>query len=152
MRRLQITPSDANTQSIVLGIVLGTSLGFTADLFKRSIDDFRKKSQIRSVAKTLLAHDALSIFRTMELYRRALADPNLPEDIKKGGLPPGLDLHYWEFLSSDKEFILLASEEPFSGYYRRMWDFEKLNKFRVEGESEMHDEQYKNKPPPVINI
>lgn len=147
---LRISSSDS--QQIVLGIILGTSLGFISDIFKRGFDDFRQKNKIRKVAITLLAQDALTIFRTMQLYKSFLETKNIPDDVKKGNLPPELDLHYWKHLSSDKDFILLASEEPFNTYYRKMWDFEKLNSFKKEAEKQIMDERFKDKPKPMAMI
>jgi hypothetical protein len=143
----KLNVSEAETKQVVLGIVLGTSLGFISEILKRSWDDFQKKSQVRKVAKTLLAQDALSIYRTMELYKRFLADKNVPKEINKDSLlPPVPEMEYWKRLSTDKDFILLAGEVPFDGWYEEMFDFEKLARFEEEAKAQIKDEAFKEKP------
>ncbi len=138
---------EAQSQQIVLGIVLGTSLGFISEILRKSWDEFQKKSQIRRVAETLLAQDALSIYRTMESYKNFLAAPNLPKEINKDSLlPPEPEMEYWKTLSTDKDFILLAGEAPFDDLYQEMFNFEKLVKFKQEAEAQVRDESMKIKP------
>ena len=139
--------AEVQAQQIVLGIVLGTSLGFISEILKKSWDDFQKKNQVRTVAKTLLAQDALSIYQTMELYKRFMADKNVPKNINKDSfLPPGPEMEYWKRLSTDKDFILLAGESPFDRWYKEMFSFEKLNKFNEEAKVQAKDEIMKDKP------
>lgn len=145
LKQLNIT--EVQAQQVVLGIVLGTSLGFISEILKRSWDDFQKKNQIRKVAKTLLAQDALSIYQTMELYKRFLADKNVPKEINKDSfLPPAPEMEYWKRLSTDKDFILLAGETPFDVWYKEMFNFEKLNRFSEEAKAQIKDETLKEKP------
>lgn len=145
LKKLDITGAQA--QQVVLGIVLGTSLGFISEILKRSWDDFQKKNQIRKVAKTLLAQDALSIYQTMELYKRFMVAKNIPQEIKRESLlPPVPEMEYWERLSTDKDFILLAWETPFDAWYKQMFSFEKLNRFAEEAKIQIKDGTMKEKP------
>ncbi len=145
LKKLSIIEIQA--QQIVLGIVLGTSLGFISEILKKSWDDFQKKNQIRKVAQTLLAQDALSIYQTMELYKRFMDDKNVPVEINKDiFLPPAPEMEYWKKLSNDKDFILLAGEAPFDGWYKEMFDFEKLSRFSEEAEVQIKDQTMKEKP------
>jgi hypothetical protein len=139
--------AEVQAQQIVLGIVLGTSLGFISEILKKSWDDFQKKSQIRKVAKTLLAQDALSIYQTMELYKGFMDDKNVPKDINKDSfLPPVPEMEYWKRLSTDKDFILLAGEAPFDEWYKEMFSFEKLCRFAEEAMVQAKDQTLKEKP------
>lgn len=145
LKKLNI--AEVQTQQIVLGIVLGTSLGFISEILKRSWDDFQKKNQIRNVAKTLLAQDALSIYQTMELYKGFLADQNVPKEMNKDSfLPPVPEMEYWKRLSTDKDFVLLAGEPPFDEWYKEMFSFEKLSRFAGEAMVQAKDETMKYKP------
>lgn len=145
LKKLNVTGTQA--QQVVLGIVLGTSLGFISEILKRSWDDFQKKNQIRKVAKTLLAQDALSIYQTMELYKRFLADNNVPKEINKDSLlPPAPEMEYWKRLSTDRDFILLAGEVPFDEWYKEMFNFEKLSRFAEEARVQIRDTSIKEKP------
>lgn len=138
---------EVQAQQVVLGIVLGTSLGFISEILKKSWDDFQKKNQIRKVAKTLLAQDALSIYQTMELYKGFMDDKNVPKDINKDSfLPPVPEMEYWKRLSTDKDFILLAGEPPFDKWYKEMFSFEKLCRFAEEAEVQAKDQTLKEKP------
>ena len=145
LKKLNIV--EVQTQQIVLGIVLGTSLGFISEILRKSWDDFQKKNQVRKVAKTLLAQDALSIYQTMELYKSFMDAKNVPKDINKDRfLPPAPEMGYWKRLSADKDYILLAGESPFDKWYKQMFSFEKLCRFAEEAEVQAKDQMLKEKP------
>lgn len=145
LKKLNIV--EVQAQQIVLGIVLGTSLGFISEILKKSWDEYQKKNQIRKVAKTLLAQDALSIYKTMEFYKSFMNDKNVPKDINKDSLlPPVPEMEYWKRLSTDKDFILLAGEPPFDKWYKEMFSFEKLCRFAEEAEVQAKDQSLKEKP------
>jgi hypothetical protein len=103
-----------------IGIMLGVLLGFTADITKRSWDDFQQLRRIKKAARTLLRLDAQEIARTLEIYRRAQRQmPNLA--------PLGLPLHNWERLQTDNSFLVLAAEKEFERAFAEFWEFEKIN-------------------------
>lgn len=58
--------SDPETIKVALGVMLGVALGFVADILKRSLDEFQKRSNLRRTALALLKTDAENIFRSME--------------------------------------------------------------------------------------
>lgn len=148
---LGITANES--QQIVLGIILGTSLGFIADILKKSIDGFKQENRVKETARTLLAQDALSIYTTMEMIKRATE--NAPAEIKesiKNSMPPKLELHYWKYLTSERDFILLASEEPFASWYKSMFSWEKLNEMLDEAFEEIKDPNFKDKFKPRAGI
>jgi len=127
-----INKSGEQNFNIIFGIALGVTLGFLADIFKKSLDDFQDKRRMKKISLKLLKCDAERIYKTMWLYDSACKAENTPEDFKKAikeQIPPALDLKYWGRLSQNNAFLLLGSEEPFSKIFEEMWDMEKINEF-----------------------
>ena len=118
--------NNQETSHIVLGIMLGVILGFTADLIKRGLDDLSKLHKMRKISRRLLEEDAEDIYLLLWLYERAQKSNQISEDVKKQ-LPPMIDFKYWNLLKQDKEFLLLAVTEPFNKIFNYMWGFEKTN-------------------------
>ncbi len=112
---------------VVLGVMLGVILGFTADLSKRRLDDLLKKQKLRKVSRKLLEEDAKGIYRTIWIYDRMTKNGKIPKELK-GGIPPELNLRYWKNLKKSSEFLMLGAEEPFDKIFEKMWNFEQINK------------------------
>lgn len=111
---------------IVLAVMLGVLLGFTADLTKRGVDDLSNKHKIRKVAKRLLEEDARGIYRSVWLWDKLQKDSNIPANLK-GSVPPKLDLQYWDIMRKNSEFLMLAADAPFDDIFKAMLEFEKIN-------------------------
>ena len=120
---------DINNQEIsnvVLGVMLGVVLGFSADLIKRGLDDLTKMQKLKKISLRLLEQDADSAYRGIYIWGLFQKADNIPiED--KASIPPEIDLKYWNFLKRDKEFLMLGASEPFNKIFNIMWDFEKTN-------------------------
>ena len=110
--------NNQETSHIVLGIMLGVILGFTADLIKRGLDDLSKLHKMRKISLRLLEEDAEDIYRIVWLWE---SSP------KSDYTPPEFDLKYWNLLKQDKEFLMLGVNEPFNEIFKMMWNFEKIN-------------------------
>ena len=111
---------------VVLGVMIGVVLGFTADLSKRSLDDLLKKQKLRKVSFRLLEQDAKGIYRTIWVYDSMMKNEKIPKEFK-GRIPPELRLRYWEKLKESTEFLVLGTEEPFNRIFEQMWNFEEIN-------------------------
>lgn len=111
---------------VVLGMMLGVILGFTADLSKRGLDDLLKKQKLRKVSLKLLEEDAKGIYLTIWLYDGMMKDEKIPKEAK-GQIPPELNLKYWKNLKESNEFLMLGAEEPFDKIFEEMWNFEQIN-------------------------
>jgi hypothetical protein len=150
----KIGVSSGETREVVLGIILGTSLGFIVELIKRGLDSIRDEDKKHRAARALIAQDALNIYRTMELYKKLIHDPSVPKDFKDG-MPPELDLKYWSHISINPDFILLAGEDKFSSYFEEMFDFEKVNEFIQEAKhhrDSKNEERFKQAFPLALAI
>jgi len=117
---------DTQTFQIVIGIVLGVVLGFTADILKRSFNEYQCKMRLRKSSLKLLKNDAKGVYRTFWQYENMQKSKNLPFNAQSC-LPPKLDLKYWSFLKKDKDFLLLASKSPFDQIFESIWELEKIN-------------------------
>ena len=118
--------NNQETSQIVIGVMLGVVLGFSADLIKRGFDDLTKTQRLRKISLKLLEQDADSTYRGIYLWGLFQKADNIPiED--KAHIPPEIDLKYWNFLKQDKEFLMLGANEPFNEIFNIMWDFEKIN-------------------------
>lgn len=117
---------DAQTFQIVIGIVLGVVLGFTADITKRSFDEYQCKMRLRKSSLKLLENDAKGVYRTFWQYENMQKSKNLPFNAQSC-LPPKLDLKYWSLLKNEKDFLLLASKPPFDKIFESIWELEKIN-------------------------
>jgi len=117
---------DTQTFQIVIGIVLGVVLGFTADIAKRSFDEYQCKMRLRKSSLKLLKNDAKGVYRTFWLYENMQKSKNLPFNAKSY-LPLKLDLKYWSFLKNEKDFLILASKPPFDQLFESIWELEKIN-------------------------
>ncbi len=120
---------DINNQEIsyiVLGVMLGVILGFTAELIKRGLDNLTKMQRLKKISLRLLEEDAEDIYLLLWLWEWAQKSNKIPEDVNKQ-LPPMIDFKYWNFLKQDKEFLLLGVNEPFNTIFNNMWNFEKIN-------------------------
>lgn len=120
---------DINNQEIsyiVLGVMLGVILGFTADLMKRGFDNLAETQRLRKIYLKLLEQDAESIYRNVYLWDLFQKQDNIAKK-DKAHIPPEIDLKYWNLLKQDKEFLMLAANEPFNEIFYIMWDFEKIN-------------------------
>jgi len=112
--------NNQETSYIILGIMLGVILGFTADLIKKILDDLSKLYKMRKISLRLLEEDAEDIYLIVSAWYR--------ESSKKlGSKPPEFDLKYWNLLKKDKEFLMLGVNEPFNEIFKMMWNFEKIN-------------------------
>jgi hypothetical protein len=116
------------TSNVVLGVMLGVVLGFSADLIKRGLDDFTKTQKLKKVSLRLLGEDAEGIYRLHWLWEwaRKYKSSQISEDIKKQ-IPPMINLNYWDILKHDKEFLLLGTDNPFNEIFKSMWNFESIN-------------------------
>lgn len=121
---------DKEKYNVVFGIALGVALGFTADIFKRTIDDVQNNNAWRKTALSLLRQDAIGIYHTLWLYDRMLKHPETPDHIKQG-LPPPLEMKYWQRLKQNTTFLLLGSQKPFDEIFRDLWEFEKINSAEI---------------------
>jgi hypothetical protein len=120
---------DINNQEIsnvVLGVMLGVILGFSADLIKRGIDDLTKTQRLKKISLKLLEQDAENIYGEIYLWDSFQKAGNIPMEAK-AHIPPEIDLKYWNLLKRDKEFLMLGSNEPFNEIFNTMWNFEKIN-------------------------
>ena len=120
---------DINNQEIsyiVLGVMLGVILGFTADLIKRGFDDLSKTQRLKKISLKLLEQDAESIYRGIHLWSLFQKASDIPMEAK-ASIPAEINLKYWNFLKQDKEFLMLGANEPFNKIFYIMWDFEKIN-------------------------
>ncbi|MBU4268452.1 MAG: hypothetical protein KJ808_06350 [Acidobacteria bacterium] len=117
---------DKQTFQVVIGIVLGVVLGFTADIMKRSFDEYHYKMRLRKSSLKLLKDDAKGVYRTFWQYKNMQNAKNLPFNAQSI-LPPKLDLRYWSFLKKEKDFLLLASKPPFDQIFELIWDLEIIN-------------------------
>jgi len=120
---------DINNQEIsnvVLGVMLGVILGFSADLIKRGIDDLTKTRRLSKISLKLLEQDAENIYKEIYLWSLFQKADNIPMEAK-AHIPAEIDLKYWNFLKQDKEFLMLGANEPFNKIFHIMWDFEKIN-------------------------
>ena len=114
------------TSNVILGVMLGIALGFSADLIKRGLDDFTKTRKLKKISLRLLAEDAEGIYRLHWLWEWARKSNRIPEDVKKR-IPPMINLNYWDILKHDKEFLLLGVDNPFNEIFKCMWNFESIN-------------------------
>ena len=116
------------TSNVVLGVMLGVVLGFSADLIKRGLDDFTKTQKLKKISLRLLGEDAEGIYRLHWLWEwaRKYKSSQISEDIKKQ-IPPMINLNYWDILKHDKEFLLLGTDNPFNEIFKSMWNFESIN-------------------------
>ena len=116
------------TSNVVLGVMLGVVLGFSADLIKRGLDDFTKTQKLKKVSLRLLGEDAEGIYRLHWLWEwaRKYKSSQISEDIKKQ-IPPMINLNYWDIIKHDKEFLLLGTDNPFNEIFKSMWNFESIN-------------------------
>ena len=114
------------TSNVVLGVMLGVALGFSADLIKRGLDDFTKTQKLKKISLRLLGEDAEGIYRLLWLWEWARKTKQIPEELKKQ-VPPMISLNYWDILKHDKEFLLLGVDNPFNEIFKCMWDFESIN-------------------------
>ena len=113
------------TSNVVLGVMLGVVLGFSADLIKRGFDDLAKMRRFKKISLRLLEEDAEDIYRLLWLYEWAQKSNQISKVIKKQ-TPPMINLNYWNILKRDKEFLLLGIDEPFNDIFNYMWTFEKI--------------------------
>ena len=116
------------TSNVILGVMLGITLGFSADLIKRGLDDFTKTQKLKKISLRLLGEDAEGIYRLHWLWEwaRKHKSSQISEDIKKQ-IPPMINLNYWDILKHDKEFLLLGTDNPFNEIFKSMWNFESIN-------------------------
>jgi hypothetical protein len=117
---------DKQTFQVVIGIVLGVVLGFTADIMKRSFDEYQCRMKLRNSSLKLLKNDAQGVYRTFWQYENMRKSPNLLFNAQSI-IPPKLDLKYWSFLKKEKDFLLLASKPPFDQIFESIWELEKIN-------------------------
>jgi hypothetical protein len=117
---------DTQSFQVVIGIILGVVLGFTADIMKRSFDEYQCKMKLRKSSLKLLKNDAHGVYRTFWQYENMQKSINLPFNAESI-IPPKLDLKYWSFLKKEKDFLLLASKPPFDQIFEAMWELEKIN-------------------------
>lgn len=110
--------NNQETSQIVIGVMLGVALGFSADLIKRGFDDLTKLQKMRRISLRLLEEDAEDIYRIVWLWN---SSP------KSDSMPPEFDLKYWNILKKDKEFLMLGVDKPFNKIFKMMWNFEKIN-------------------------
>jgi len=85
---------DINNQEIsnvVLGVMLGVILGFSADLIKRGIDDLTKTQRLKKISLKLLEQDAENIYRNICLWDLFQKQDNIPKE-DKVHIPPEIDL------------------------------------------------------------
>ena len=126
---------DPEAIKVVLGIMLGVSLGFIADIIKRSLDDYSKKEILRKTALALLKDDAEKVYRSMQSIKEMRANvAAAPKDIQEAimrQLPPELELRYWKRLNQENDFLLLGSTEPFKTIFSELWEIEKINEQRA---------------------
>ena len=115
-----ININNQETSHIVLAIMLGVILGFTADLIKRGLDDLNKLQKMRKISLRLLEEDAEDIYRIVSVWHW---ESSKKLDYK----PPEFDLKYWNLLKQDKEFLMLGVDEPFNEIFKMMWNFEKID-------------------------
>ncbi|MBI4620522.1 MAG: hypothetical protein HY739_10215 [Desulfobacterales bacterium] len=121
-----IDVKNQETSRLVLGVMLGIILGFSADLTKRGLDDLLKKQKFRKISLKLLEEDAKSIYRIIWSYDRMMKSPNTPPELK-GHIPAELKLKYWANLKENNEFLMLGVEDPFNKIFEEMWNFEQIN-------------------------
>jgi len=114
------------TSNVVLGVMLGVVLGFSADLIKRGFDDLAKMRRFKKISLRLLEEDAEDIYRLLWLYEWTQKSNQISKVIKKQ-IPPMINLNYWNVLKRDKEFLLLGVDEPLNDIFKYMWTFEKIN-------------------------
>jgi len=114
--------NNQETSHIVIGIMLGVILGFTADLIKRGLDDLNKLQKMRKISFRLLEEDAEDIYRIVWLWSW-----NWKFSHKSDLVQPEFNLKYWNLLKQDKEFLMLGVNEPFNEIFKMMWNFEKIN-------------------------
>ncbi len=116
------------TLNVILAVMLGITLGFSADLIKRGLDDFTKTQKLKKISLRLLGEDAEGIYRLHWLWEwaRKYKSSQISEDIKKQ-IPPMINLNYWDILKHDKEFLLLGTDNPFNEIFKNMWNFESIN-------------------------
>ena len=116
------------TSNVILAVMLGITLGFSADLIKRGLDDFTKTQKLKKISLRLLGEDAEGIYRLHWLWEwaRKYKSSQISEDIKKQ-IPPMINLNYWDILKHDKEFLLLGTDNPFNEIFKSMWNFESIN-------------------------
>ena len=116
------------TLNVILAVMLGITLGFSADLVKRGLDDFTKTQKLKKISLRLLGEDAEGIYRLHWLWEwaRKYKSSQISEDIKKQ-IPPMINLNYWDILKHDKEFLLLGTDNPFNEIFKSMWNFESIN-------------------------
>jgi hypothetical protein len=120
---------DINNQEIshiVLAVMLGVILGFSADFIKQGFNDLTKMQKLRKMSLRLLEEDVEDIYLLLWLYEWAQKSNQISEAVEKQ-LPPMIDFKYWNLLKQDKEFLLLAVTEPFNKIFNYMWGFEKTN-------------------------
>lgn len=132
--------------NVVLGISLGVLLGFLADISKRTFDDISKKETFRKSVLRLLEQDAKSVYTLFENFKgmiESAGQPNTPEGIEHA-IPPNIEMRYWDKFSQRDDFLLLATEDPFSKIFRRFWEFEKLNKLIHDAQNVENETQKKN--------
>jgi hypothetical protein len=113
--------------STVLGVMLGVTLGFGADILKRSLDDYNKKRDLRIASLNLLSEDAKTIYCMMWTYDVLLSNQDDLSKLLKQGVPPPFKLNYWSVFKGDKDFLLLAADEPFNSIFRQMRYFEDIS-------------------------
>ncbi|MCK4309765.1 MAG: hypothetical protein KAW42_07295 [Candidatus Atribacteria bacterium] len=123
-RFIDITNQEIS--NVVLGVMLGVILGFSADLIKRGFDDLTKMQRFKKISLRLLEEDAEDIYRLLWLWEWSHKSNQIPEDVKKQ-TPPMIILNYWNILKQDKEFLLLGVNNPFNEIFKYMWNFEKIN-------------------------
>ena len=134
-----ININNQETSYIILGIMLGVILGFTADLIKKGLDDLSKLYKMRKISLRLLEEDAEDIYLIVRRWLSSLTS-------KSGYTPPEFSLKYWNLLKQDKEFLLLGVNEPFNKIFKMMWYFEKIN-YQFKLEKNEGRKTYLSKPP-----
>lgn len=112
-----------DTSRIVLGVMLGVVLGFTADLSKKGLDDLLKKQKLRKTSLKLLEEDAKGLYRMCWAYANLIRSQTQMQP----RLPPEYNLRYWKALQKDNDFLMLGAEEPFGKIFKSMWGFEEIN-------------------------
>src|SRR5665648_356594 len=80
------------TSNVILGVMLGVALGFSADLIKRGLDEFIKTRKFKKISLRLLGADAENIYRTFWIWEWAQKSFQKPKDIKKL-IPPMINLN-----------------------------------------------------------